>query len=82
MMSCNSNQNNPESLLKTNIYRWNHDNKHINNNSKEPKFRWRYEMIEVKCIFKPKFFEDIFDHHPLKPNSNIKIVESVKNTEQ
>jgi hypothetical protein len=37
-------------------------------------------MIEVKCIFKPKFFDDIFDHHHLKPNYNIKIVESIKNT--
>jgi hypothetical protein len=81
MMSCNSIQNNPESLLKTNIYRWNHDNKHINNNS-ESKFRCRYEMIEVKCIFKPNFFDDLFDHHPLKSNYNTKIVESVKNTEQ
>ena len=39
-------------------------------------------MIEVKCIFKPKFFDYIFDHNPLKPNYNIKIVESVNNTEQ
>jgi hypothetical protein len=82
MMSCNSNQNNPKSLLKTNIYRWNHDNEHTNNNSKENKFRCRYKMIEVKCIFKPIFFDDIYDHHPIKPNYNVKIVESVKNTEQ
>jgi len=81
MMSCNSTLRNPESLLKTNIYRWNHDNEH-KNNSKENKFRCRYKMIEVKCIFKPIFFDDISDHHPLNPNDNVKIVESVKNTEQ
>ena len=86
MMSCNSIKNNPESLLETNIYRWNHDYKHMNDNSKEHKFRCRYESIEVKCIFKPNFFDDISDHHPIKPNYNIeipnynkKIVESVKN---
>lgn len=82
MMSCNSIENNPESLLKTNIYRWNHDIKHINNNSKEPKFRCRYNQIEIKCIFKPKFFDNIFDHNPINPNTNVKIVESIKNTEQ
>ena len=81
MMSCNSIENNPESLLKTNIYRWNHNNTH-NNPSKERKFRCRYEKIEVKCIFKPKFFNNIYDHHPLNPTHNVKIVESIKNTKQ
>jgi hypothetical protein len=28
MMSCNNRQNNPKSILKENIYRWNHDKKH------------------------------------------------------
>jgi len=83
MMSCNSIKNNPDSLLKTNIYRWNHDIRHINNKSTEPKFRCRYDAIEVKCIFKPKYFENISPHHPTNPNYNdIKIVESIKNTEQ
>jgi hypothetical protein len=83
MMSCNSIEKNPESILKTNVYRWNHDNRHINCKSNEKKFRCRYENIEVKCIFKPQFFNDIFDHHPINPNSNrITIVESVRNTAQ
>jgi len=83
MMSCNSIKNNPESLLKTNIYRWNHDNKHINNLSNHNKFRCRYESIEVKCIFKPKYFDKINMHIPLNPISNkIKIVDSIKNEEQ
>ena len=83
MMSCNSIQHNPNSLLQTNIYRWNHDNRHINNKTNEDKFRCRYAAIEIKCIFKPRFFNDIFDHHPKNPNCNsIKIVESIKNTTQ
>jgi hypothetical protein len=80
MMSCNSIKENPVSLLNTNIYRWNHDNKHINTASNEPKFRCRYDKIEVKCIFKPKYFNDIFDHHPIDPNiNNVKIVDSIQN---
>jgi len=82
MMSCNSINNNPESLLKTNIFRWNHDKIHKNTITNERKFRCRYDMIEVKCIFKPKFFDDIFEHHPINPNcNNLTIVESIKNTE-
>jgi hypothetical protein len=80
MMSCNSIVENPKSLLKTNIYRWNHNNKHINNVSNEHKFRCRYENIEVKCIFKPKYFDEISDHHPKNPiNNNVKIVDGVYN---
>ena len=83
MMSCNLIKNNPDSLLKTNIYRWNHNNRHINNKSNENKFRCRYDNIEVKCIFKPKYFENIFMHHPSNPNSkDTIIVESIKNTKQ
>jgi hypothetical protein len=81
MMSCNSIKNNPKSLLEENIYRWNHDLKHINTKTKEHKFRCRYEQIEVKCIFKPKYFDNISDHHPLNPNNkHIKIVESINGT--
>jgi hypothetical protein len=82
LMYCNSNQNNQESLLKTHIYRWTHDSKHINHNSNEATIRCKYDNIEVKSIFKPTFFDDISDIHSLKPNTNIKIVEGVKNTEQ
>jgi len=83
MMSCNSIVKNPDSLLKTNVYRWNHDNKHINTKTTANKFRCRYNEIEVKCIFKPKYFNDIFMHHPLEPNcSNTIIVESIQNTRQ
>ena len=83
MMSCNSIQNNPDSLLQTNIYRWNHNNKHINSICNEYKFRCRYNKIECKCIFKPKFFDDISDHFPININcNNLKIVESIHNTQQ
>lgn len=83
MMSCNSIEHNPDSLLKTNIYRWNHDIKHDNGVSNNRKFRCRYNQIEVKCIFKPAFYDNIMDHHPKTPNCEaLKIVESVRNTEQ
>ena len=82
MMSCNSIRYNPKSLLKTNVYRWNHNKKHINKITDEPKFRCRYNEIEVKCIFKPRYFDDIFYHNPTHPNCNVKIVESIRNTEQ
>ena len=82
MMSCNSIEKNPISLLKTNIYRWNHDKKH-ENVLNEHKFRCRYDSIEVKCIFKPKFFNNIFDHHPTEPTTkNNKIVDSINKTKQ
>jgi hypothetical protein len=82
MMSCNSIKYNPESLLKTNVYRWNHDITHINNKSTVNKFRCRYDKIEVKCIFKPRYFQNIWMHHPTGPIDNVKIVESIKITQQ
>jgi hypothetical protein len=84
MMSCNSINNNPESLLRTTIYRWDHDKKHLNNISNKHKFRCRYDSIEVKCIFKPKYFNKILMHNPTHPicNSKIKIVDGVKNEKQ
>jgi hypothetical protein len=80
MMSINNQQKNPPSLLETNVYRWNHDNKHVAR-IKEKKFMCRYDEIEVKCIFKPAYFNDIYMHHPLLPTaSTVKIVESIRNT--
>ena len=83
MMSCNNIEKNPVSLLETNIYRWNHDKRHINTKSRNPKFKCRYDEPWVKCIFKPKYFDDIHDHYPIKSNiKNPIIVESVYNTSQ
>ena len=80
IMSSNSIKNNPDSLLQTNVYRWNHDKRHINNINK---FRCRYDAIEVKCIFKPRFFDDICVHHPIKQiSSDIIVVDSIKNKEE
>jgi len=80
MMSCNRIVKNPKSLLYTNVYRWNHNKRHTNLISDEPKFRCRYDKIEVKCIFKPKYFEDLIDHHPIKPNIiNPIVVNSINN---
>lgn len=79
MMSANSIERNPINLLETNIYRWDHDKKHVNLLSNQHKFRCRFAEIEVKCIFKPKYFNDIFDHHPISPcqNCSLKIVDGV-----
>ena len=77
MMSCNSIKKNPKCLLETNIYRWNHDNKHVNTVNNIKKFRCRYNEIEVKCIFKPKNFNSITMHVPISNDENIKVVDSV-----
>jgi len=81
MMSCNGVEKNPVSLLHTNVFRWNHDKAHVNQLTNEHKFRCRYKRIEVKCIFKPRYFHDIFDHHPRSPSSahNVRIVDGVYN---
>ncbi len=91
MMASNSIKTNPVSLLETNIYRWNHDKKHPNKTSQKKSihgsdavmrtWKCRYDEIEVKCIFKPKYFNDVMMHHPLEPiNSKIKIIETINNT--
>lgn len=82
MMSCNSIERNPDSLLRTNIYRWNHDIKHVNMISSNRKFRCRYNQIEVKCIFKPRFFDNILDHHPISPKLSIDALSAGLTTER
>ena len=75
MMACNGRSSNPNRILTENTYRWNHDLKHPN---KIHKFRCRYEKIEVKCIFRSKKFNKIWDHHPLDPSAEkIRIVNSI-----
>ena len=76
MMACNNLDKNPESVLKTNIYRWNHNKKHPH---KIQKFRCRFWNIEVKCIFKTKKFNNITDHYPTGfTSNNISIIDSIK----
>jgi len=67
MMSANGREENPKSLLQETLWRWNHDKKHQNNFTKIHKFRCRYEAIEIKSIFKPSKFNNIWDHHPKEP---------------
>ena len=67
MMACNNLDKNPESVLKTNVYRWNHNKKHPH---KIQKFRCRFWNIEVKCIFKTEKFNNITDHYPSGITSN------------
>ena len=80
MMSFNSIVNDPENLLETNTYRWNHNLKHQNHITKHEKFRCRYDKIEIKCIFKPAKFDIITDHSPISTfNKNIYTVDGVRN---
>lgn len=81
LMSCNSIPRNPPSLLNSNTYRWNHDRRHPNRLSTVPKFRCRYDFIEVKCIFRPKCFATLNVHHPERPvkPTTVVVVESIHN---
>jgi len=75
MMSSNNQGESPASVLRANVWRWNHDLEHPN---RIHKFRCRYQKIEVKCIFRTSVFEDVTDHHPKKSNrESPKVVESV-----
>ncbi len=76
MMACNNLDKNPKSVLKTNIYRWNHNKKHPH---KIHKFRCRFWNIEVKCIFKTEKFNNITDHYPTGfISNNVSIIDSIK----
>ena len=77
MMSCNSVEKSPERILEENLYRWNHDLTHENKTSTEHKFRCRFDRIEVKCIFRPRRFNDITDHHPINPIENTSVVDGI-----
>tara|TARA_B100000886_G_scaffold332894_1_gene286144 strand:- start:5310 stop:6965 length:1656 start_codon:yes stop_codon:yes gene_type:complete len=80
MMSFNSILNDPDNLLETNTYRWNHDLKHQNHITKDTKFRCRYDKIEIKCIFKTSKFDIIKDHSPISTfNKNLNVVDGVMN---
>lgn len=79
MMSCNSIEKNPNSILSENTYRWNHNKKHPHSIHK---FRCRYDQIEVKCIFKTNKFNSIWDHHPKENADNIITVDSVSKKNQ
>ena len=79
MMACNSKEKNPNSILLENTYRWNHNKKHPH---KIPKFRCRYDEIEVKCIFKTDKFNSIWDHHPKEKSGHIFIVDSISKEKQ
>ena len=79
MMSCNSIEKNPNSILSENTYRWNHNKKHPH---KIRKFRCRYDEIEVKCIFKTDKFNSISDHHPKEKSGHIFIADSISKTER
>ena len=68
MMAFNGIETNPDLLLETNVYRWNHDLRH-GPASKQGKLRCRYEEIEVKCVFRTASFESCWDHGPVYDGS-------------
>ena len=78
-MSFNSIPYDPDNLLESNTYRWNHNKKHPH---KIAKFRCRYDKIEVKCIFKTDKFNSIWDHHPKEKSGHIFIVDSISKEKQ
>lgn len=74
MMACNNLEKNPKSILKTNVYRWNHNKKHPH---KINKFRCRFWYIENKCIFKTEKFDSICDHYPTSAKTKVSVVDSI-----
>ena len=66
MMSGIKNKKNPESVLRSILYRWNHDIKHP---YPVKKFGCRYLETFCKSIFKPKYFDYIRDHVPICNNA-------------
>ena len=75
MMASDGRAEQPKSVRKELITRWNHDIAHPHPNTK---FRCRLDSIEVKCIFQPKFFTFFNDHRPMRPLVKpLKVVDSV-----
>ena len=74
MMSSNGIRKNPSSVLRANVYRWDHDEKHPHPLAK---FRCRYDRIEMKCIFKCEKFDKIGIHTPKNPVGNIRACDSI-----
>jgi len=75
MMSCNRRKEDPKSVLKELIHRWDHDKKHPRNLYK---CRCRYDKIEVKSIFKGSKFENICTQHiPFDEKNKALIVDSI-----
>jgi hypothetical protein len=76
MMACNSIQKNPDSLLKTNVFRMD-NNKHHPNKTRIPKFFDKYNATYVKSIFQTKYFNNIDMHVPLEPVGEVTFIESI-----
>lgn len=87
LMAFNKQERYPQSLLENITYRMNYDINHTNR-SDSFKFRNRDSNIDVKCIFKTKYFSDIslknnrsHDHFPVMDNNfkNVSLIESLTN---
>lgn len=81
MMAFNGIEGNPECLLETNTYRWNHSKKH-RSASKERKLRCRYREIETKCAFKTEAFDRVWYHGPIREDlDGVRVVDGIYNKE-
>lgn len=80
MFGTNGHITDPISVPKQCTMRWNHDKRHPHPLKGQIKMRCRYDVIEVKSIFKPKKFPVINEHGPLQANrKTVVTVESVSN---
>ena len=75
-MAWNKREKEPQSLLLENTYRMNHDKKHPGPNN-WPKGRCRYDLIEVKPIFKGSSFQALNHTHIPHTTNNIICVDSI-----
>ncbi|MFK7802337.1 MAG: glycosyltransferase family 2 protein [Anaerolineae bacterium] len=77
MMSSGGRDKDPSSLLHETVFRWNHDRRH-------PVAVWgkgscKYEMIEVKCVFKPENVVFVSTHYPIEfEGAKFAVVDSVQ----
>lgn len=63
MFTRNGRKENPDDIILDTTMRWNHDNKHRHPNHSK-KFNCRYDIIEVKCIWKIADYAQMHVHHP------------------
>ena len=74
MMSSGGRDENPVSILRDNVWRWDHDKRHPH---ALRKFKCRYDRIEVKSIFRPEKFLTLDLHFPTDTTCDVDVVDSV-----
>lgn len=74
MIAYNGLEKDPKSILKTNIWRWDHDKKHPAPTGTSRKFRCRYDAIEVKSIWRTSKFNLDGVHVPRSIGDSLHVV--------